>query len=56
MSDLLGPVVGDRDPVRFTLLVSATIQGIASQVSSGRVPAAMGDALIGDAVVLFGAS
>jgi len=41
------------DPWRLRLLLVATLQGIATLVTSGRVPAGQTDALIADAVVLF---
>ena len=41
------------DPWRLRLLLVATLQGIATLVTSGRVPAGQTDALIADAVALF---
>jgi len=41
------------DPWRLRLLLVATLQGIATLITSGRVPAGQSDALIADAVALF---
>jgi AcrR family transcriptional regulator len=41
------------DPWRLRLLLVATLQGIATLVTSGRVPAGQSDGLIADAVALF---
>jgi AcrR family transcriptional regulator len=46
-------VLPSGDPDRLSLLVIATMQGIAALVSSGRIPAEQGDALIGDAIALL---
>lgn len=46
-------VLPSGDPDRLCLLVIATLQGIASLVSSGGIPAEQGDALIGDAIALL---
>lgn len=44
------------DAQRRALLMSATVQGIAALVGSGRVPEAVGAALLDDAVALFTAA
>ena len=50
----LGPrLPGEEDVERLTLLLSATIQGISSLVSTGRIPAEQGDTLLNDAVRVF---
>jgi AcrR family transcriptional regulator len=41
------------DPWRLRLLLVATLQGIATLVTSGRVPAEQSDTLVGDAIALF---
>lgn len=41
------------DPGRLSLLLGATLQGIATLVTSGRIPAESADALVDDAVTLF---
>ena len=41
------------DPERLSLLLIATLQGIAALVTSGRAPASQTDALVTDAVALF---
>ena len=41
------------DPWRLRLLLVATLQGIATLITSGRAPAGQIDALIADAVALF---
>jgi AcrR family transcriptional regulator len=41
------------DPERLRLLLIATLQGIATLVTSGRAPAGQADALVTDAVTLF---
>ncbi len=46
-------VLPSGDPDRLSLLVIATMQGIAALVSSGRIPAEQGDALIDDAIALL---
>jgi len=58
MAGLVTTVVGPRadDAItieRLTLLLSATIQGVSSLVTTGRVPAAQGDILLDDAVRIF---
>lgn len=45
--------VPQGDPERLSLLLGATLQGIAALVTSGRVQAEQTDALITDAVALF---
>jgi AcrR family transcriptional regulator len=46
-------VLPPGDPGRLLLLLIATLQGIASLVTSGRVPADQADPLVSDAVALF---
>ncbi len=41
------------DAYRFQLLFGATLQGIATLVTSGRIPPAQADTLIADAIALF---
>jgi Tetracyclin repressor-like, C-terminal domain len=41
------------DPWRLQLLLAATLQGIATLVTSGRAPAEQADGLTADAVALF---
>jgi hypothetical protein len=41
------------DPERLRLLLVATLQGIATLVTSGRAQAGQADALVADAVTLF---
>ncbi len=41
------------DPVRLQLLLAATLQGIATLVTSGRIPPAQAETLITDAITLF---
>ena len=41
------------DTTRLKLLLAATLQGIATLVASGRVPADLTDDLVDDAVALF---
>jgi hypothetical protein len=42
-----------RDVIRLTLVLSATIQGIAAIVTSRRITVAQSDALVDDAITLF---
>jgi AcrR family transcriptional regulator len=42
-----------HDAGRLTLVLSATVQGIATIVASGRITVAQGEALIDDAITLF---
>ena len=46
-------VLPSGDPERLLILLIATLQGIASLIISGRVPAGQADALVNDAVALF---
>lgn len=41
------------DPFRLRLLFGATLQGIAALAASGRIPPALADALVTDAMALF---
>jgi AcrR family transcriptional regulator len=50
----LGPRARETEEIeRLTLLLSATIQGVSSTVSSGRISVEKGDALLHDAVRVF---
>lgn len=50
---VLTPAATDGDVVRFTMLVSALFQGIASLVTSGRIDRLAGDQLVDDAIALL---
>ncbi|MFC9429609.1 TetR/AcrR family transcriptional regulator [Streptomyces sp. NPDC056987] len=50
----LSPRFNDRETAeRLTLLLSATVQGICSLMTSGRISATQGDALLDDAIHVF---
>ena len=54
VTTVVGPRIHDAANIeRLTLLLSATVQGIASLVASRRIPAAQGDILLDDAIRVF---
>jgi AcrR family transcriptional regulator len=54
VADVVAPHIQDAEDIRrLTTLLSATVQGIASMVGSGRIPAALGDVILDDAIRVF---
>ncbi len=54
VSKAIGPRADEQpDLYRLTLLLSATVQGVSSLVTSGRVSTAQGEILLDDAIRVF---